>query len=233
VLDIGCNTGEALLAAYQLGYRQLLGVDINPRAAETAQQRLAHLPGSTIAHGSADSLPFADQVADAALCCDVLEHVPEGLRRSVVAEAHRVLKPEGAWVLTVPAAGAFAWLDPANVRLAFPRAFARVARWIGGAGREAGYQHQKHGIVWHKHFTLEEIRTLLAPHFRIESVRFRGMLLAPLSTWLEFPFHRWGAHDHPIVRQLVRARGWEMSIPTFEALGYDVLIVARRNPSSS
>jgi SAM-dependent methyltransferase len=49
------------------------------------------------------ALPFADDVIDAVLCTQVLEHVPDPA--SVVQEIHRVLKPGGIGLITVP----FAW----------------------------------------------------------------------------------------------------------------------------
>jgi len=40
----------------------------------------------------------------------------------------RVLRPGAPFIITVPAAGLFAWLDPANVRLRFPRLFIVAVR---------------------------------------------------------------------------------------------------------
>lgn len=53
--------------------------------------------------GSADAIPAADADFDAVLCTQVLEHVPDPL--AALREFHRVLRPGGRLIATVP----FAW----------------------------------------------------------------------------------------------------------------------------
>jgi Methyltransferase domain len=50
--------------------------------------------------GDARSLPLADGSVDAVLCTQVLEHVPEPV--PVVKEIHRVLRPGGRMILSLP-----------------------------------------------------------------------------------------------------------------------------------
>lgn len=228
LLDIGCNAGEALLYAHQLGVKKLLGVEINPAAANEARKRLAHVAECQIVHESADTLPFQSQSIDVALSSEVLEHIPENLRPGVVREAHRVLKENAPWIITVPAKGFFSFLDPANFRLAFPLPFKILSWIIGGRGREAGFENQKHGIVWHHHFRLDEIKSILEPHFTIETVRFRGCLLVPVCNWLQFPFYRRGAYDHFLLKWINAIDGWEMARQCGEFFGYNLLLVVRK-----
>jgi SAM-dependent methyltransferase len=54
-------------------------------------------------HGAADSIPAEDGSFDAIVCTQVLEHVPRPLR--ALQEFHRVLRPGGTLIATVP----FAW----------------------------------------------------------------------------------------------------------------------------
>ena len=231
ILDVGCNVGAGLARAYELGIRQLHGIEINRHAVETARSRLASLPGvdpSQIVHGSADTLPFADDSIDVATAIETLEHVPAVLRPAVFREVWRVLKPGAPFVITVPAQGLFAWLDPSNVRLRFPRLFAGLSRAAGGRGREHGYDGEKHDIVWHHHFSVQELRTLVEPAFRLEVVRGRGCFVAPLCGGLLFPFYRRQRLQHPVARLLHRLEAWDLSRATGETLAWNVLIVARK-----
>jgi SAM-dependent methyltransferase len=234
ILDVGCNVGAGLERAYRLGISNLYGIEINRHAVEAARERLGRLPGvdvSRIVHGSADTLPFWDASADVAMAIETMEHVPAALRPAVVHEVWRVLRPGAPFIITVPADGMFSWLDPSNVRLRFPRLFDRVSRAIGGGGRERGFEAEKHGIVWHHHFSVPELRALLEPAFQIERVRRRGCFVAPICAGLVFPFYRRQRHDHPIARLLQRLEAWDLSVETSPRFAWNVLVVARKPAS--
>jgi SAM-dependent methyltransferase len=228
ILDVGCNAGETLKHASELGVKKLFGIDINPEAVKLAKQSLSHIPDHQLFQGSADHLPFETAAADAAICSEVLEHIPEDIRAKSLKEIHRVLKPNAPLILTVPASGAFAFLDPANVRLRFPRVFEVASKLAGGYGREIGYENQKHGIVWHHHFSISELKSLMGDGFNIELIRWRGCLLSPICNWLEFPFYRRRAYTHPLLKAIRAVDYWEMKQNLGSVLGYNVLIVARR-----
>jgi SAM-dependent methyltransferase len=53
-----------------------------------------------VRHEDLQALSFADGELDACVSGDVLEHVPEP--RAALREAHRVLRPGGLWLATVP-----------------------------------------------------------------------------------------------------------------------------------
>jgi len=55
-------------------------------------------------------LAFRDQSFDAVLLMDVIEHVADADKPSLVEEAYRVLLPRGLLILTTVQASAFAWL---------------------------------------------------------------------------------------------------------------------------
>lgn len=228
LLDIGCNVGEGLQYAYELGVRKLVGIDINPHAVAIAQHRLRHLEDCTICWGSADALPLADETIEVTMACEVLEHIPTDARARVIQEIHRVLTDRGVFILSIPARGLFSWLDPANARLRFPSLFRRFATMVGGAGREHGSTRQKHGIEWHHHFSLKELTALLAPGFRIRMIRWRGCLLSPLCSWLGFPFYRRRAADHWAFQLLRFAQRLDHAVQFGELLAYNVLLVAEK-----
>ncbi len=90
VLDIGA--GEA---PYRELFTQQVYVTLD--RADTPHS------GQVNMHGSADSIPTDDDSFDAVLCTQVLEHVPQPLE--ALLEFHRVLRPGGALIATVP----FVW----------------------------------------------------------------------------------------------------------------------------
>jgi SAM-dependent methyltransferase len=89
VLDLGAGSVPyAPLFDSSINY---VSVDLEKRYPTRMVADFAHL------------LPFSDNAVDAVLCTQVLEHVPDP--ESVAREIHRVLKPGGIGLVTVP----FAW----------------------------------------------------------------------------------------------------------------------------
>ncbi len=224
-LDVGCNQGELLALALEIGVANAFGIDINEHAIRAGRERLKDRRAELF-HASADALPFPDASMDVVHCSEVLEHVPSDLRAAVVSEIRRVLRPDGRLILSVPHRGAFAWLDPSNVRFMWPKLYAMADRAFPGTGREVGYAGQKHGLVWHHHFSMPELRTLLEGQLRIEGAHFRGALLTPVCEALAFPFYRRKAYQHRVLLALKRLSWWERSLDFGERLAYDVLVVA-------
>jgi SAM-dependent methyltransferase len=73
----------------------------------------AHAPSVSVRADFAMDLPFRDRAFDAAICSEVLEHVPDD--RRVIREMARVLKPGGRAIVTVPFAFRY-HPDPADFR---------------------------------------------------------------------------------------------------------------------
>jgi SAM-dependent methyltransferase len=94
VLDVGCGAGN--MAHHLSHYGRVIGVDLHPKPLEVAQTR-----GLDVRQGSADDLPFDDQIFDLVALLDTVEHVPN--EHGVFAECYRVLKPGGKLIVTVPA----------------------------------------------------------------------------------------------------------------------------------
>ena len=228
VLDIGCNSGDFLVHAHtELGFRTLYGIDINPDAVRRTTARLADVPDAHIAQGSADELPFSTGCVDLAVCAEVLEHIPAELRRGVIREVSRVLAPGGPWIITVPHTGIFRWLDPANFRLQFPFVYAAASRLMGGRDRALSYVGQKHGLVWHEHFGVEDLRRLLEPEFEVTQVRYRGGVLASTIGWLQWPFFRRELFDNPVLKAMNELLYWDMGKEYGPHFATNLMIVAR------
>lgn len=95
LLDAGCGGGATLVELADLG--TAVGLEPSPISRAKALARGA----AQIIDGSLEALPFGDGAFDLALVLDVLEHLPE--RSRALAELHRVVRPGGALVVTVPA----------------------------------------------------------------------------------------------------------------------------------
>lgn len=110
VLDIGCGTGSFLRGGMAREV-EVIGIDIDIGALDHANSfgdvALVDLQNGT--------LPFADASFDGVVAKDVLEHLcrPE----SVVSELHRVLRPGGRAVVSVPMAKPkVVWQDYTHIR---------------------------------------------------------------------------------------------------------------------
>ena len=99
VLDVGCGTGTML--GYLARYGQAEGVDADEQAVRFCRSRgldrVQHVPNG--------SLPFADGSFDLVTALDVIEHIDDD--RGTVQELHRVLRPGGRLLVSVPA---FQWM---------------------------------------------------------------------------------------------------------------------------
>ncbi|HTQ50196.1 MAG TPA: class I SAM-dependent methyltransferase [Candidatus Acidoferrales bacterium] len=119
VLDVGCGRKP---------YRDLVpaaryvGLEVDSPAARALGVADVYYDGA--------ALPFADASFDAVICSEVLEHIftPEEFLR----EIHRVLRPAGRLLLTVP----FAWDEHEQ-----PRDFARYSSFgLGALLERAGFE---------------------------------------------------------------------------------------------
>jgi SAM-dependent methyltransferase len=95
VLDAGCGSGRTL--AELVHYGTVSGIELNEDAAELARSR-GH---GEVRVGRLEELPWADASFDLITCLDVIEHTPDD--RVALSELHRVCRPGGWLLVTVPA----------------------------------------------------------------------------------------------------------------------------------
>lgn len=99
VLDIGCGNGRFLEILKGKSF-QYTGIDSSESFIKQAREAYGGL--GTFVHGDALALPFSDNSFDAVVLFGVLHHIPsKRYRKQFLAEARRVLKPEGVMILTV------------------------------------------------------------------------------------------------------------------------------------
>ena len=87
VLDAGC--GEGVLVEEYAERLRIEGLDAN-------------YSSERVKAGSLTALPYADGTFDRALCLDVLEHLTFEDQPRALAELHRVLRPGGELLVSVP-----------------------------------------------------------------------------------------------------------------------------------
>jgi len=92
VLDVGCG---------QSPYRFLLNHDVaRYHGIDIADAEKFDYSNPEITPFNGQNIPFKDNSFDAVICTEVLEHVFD--HRNLVSEIHRVLKPGGTGMMTVP-----------------------------------------------------------------------------------------------------------------------------------
>jgi ubiquinone/menaquinone biosynthesis C-methylase UbiE len=129
VLDVGCGRGEILRHCAALG-ANAYGIDYAPVAVHMSQQVIEGIdrtaPGRTgVALADAKQLPFPDAMFDRVLMFDVVEHLHPWELQVAMREIHRVMKPDGRFIVhTAPNV----WYD----RYAYP--VVRLVRTLMGQG---------------------------------------------------------------------------------------------------
>jgi ubiquinone/menaquinone biosynthesis C-methylase UbiE len=98
ILDIGCGTGYGTSELAQCGL-SAVGIDIAPEAVAYARAHYSQ-PNLRYVAASATALPFADSTFDLVTGFEVIEHLSEW--RGLLAEARRVLRPEGVFLVSTP-----------------------------------------------------------------------------------------------------------------------------------
>ena len=94
VLDLGSATGGNTLHISSLGH-EVTSVEYSQIGVLIQQDK-----GIPVVQADARDLPFSDLFFDIVVCLDVLEHIIED--RLVASEIHRVLKPGGKFLVSVP-----------------------------------------------------------------------------------------------------------------------------------
>jgi len=132
VIDVGCGDGSLVRHLARRGARAV-GVEVGEEPLARAR---AHEPvaDERYEQAGAQALPLDDGVADAVVFANSLHHVPGDLLDTALAEAGRVLRPDGLVYVQEPvASGAYFELlrpidDETEVRAAAHAAIGRAER---------------------------------------------------------------------------------------------------------
>jgi SAM-dependent methyltransferase len=171
LLDVGCGDGFFLEQLITMGF-DCVGLEPSTQAAKLCQARVGPLGGRVHCQGIKDYHPIPP--FDMVVCGEVLEHVEDDV--DMLAHIHRLLRPGGALVLTVPLDMRL-W-NEADVRAGHKRRYTKEEILL--KLRDTEYQVEKY-IIWGYPLT----RLL---HFRIR--RQQDKLIASLPSPTEQPQSR-------------------------------------------
>ncbi|WP_424358316.1 class I SAM-dependent methyltransferase [Methanocella sp. MCL-LM] len=140
VLDVGCGSGKIMAPLLRAGYN-VVGMDV-------AREGLLMIREGDRVEGDARYLPFKDNLFDAVVCYDVLQHLLAPERQMAVAEIRRVLAPDGR---------------------VFIEGFGREDMRYGGNEIEPHTFRRESGIIYHYFSEAELLELLDGLEPRVES----------------------------------------------------------------
>lgn len=97
LLDVGCAAGEFGKTLKSIRDIEVIGVELDPQAAEMARRHLDQVITGNI---ETLTLPFPDGYFDCITCADVLEHLVDPW--NTLLKLKRLLAPEGTFVISLP-----------------------------------------------------------------------------------------------------------------------------------
>jgi len=98
ILEAGCGSGRVVKYFYDLGYKNVHGVEINEAAVINIKRRYPEL---NIIHGNILQMPFEPDYFEVIVSYGVVEHFPEGIDAPLKA-LYDTLKVDGIAIITVP-----------------------------------------------------------------------------------------------------------------------------------
>lgn len=99
ILEIGCNIGTLTNRLHELGYKNIIGCDINSDAINYGKKQYTDIAKSMIICEGTE-LPFKDAEFDIVISFDVIEHIPNVEKH--FEEVNRVLKQKGKYIFQTP-----------------------------------------------------------------------------------------------------------------------------------
>ncbi len=103
ILDLGCGTGRTTFHLHQLGYQDIIGVDLTPEMIDRAQELNHHFKTHIdFREGDALNLEFAEETFQAAVFSfNGLMSIPDQKNRNkALMEINRVLTDSGTFIFT-------------------------------------------------------------------------------------------------------------------------------------
>ncbi len=175
VLDIGCGRGEILLHCIQLG-ANAYGIDYAKAAVKMSQEvirsSVPDVKGKTgVMQADAKKLPFPTSFFDRVLMFDIVEHLHPWELHEAMLDVHRVLKPDGRFIIhTAPNV----WYD----HYAYP--VVRLVRTLLGEGDKYPKNPRQFGVAVNEHVHVNE-QSIWSMRQVLKETGFKG------KVWLDSP----------------------------------------------
>jgi ubiquinone/menaquinone biosynthesis C-methylase UbiE len=100
LLDVACGTGRFIDFVKQAWPKlPVLGLDLSEAYANAARRHLRHRTRTDFVVGNGEAIPVADASQDAVTSIFTFHELPPKVRRIVIGECARVLKPGGRLIL--------------------------------------------------------------------------------------------------------------------------------------
>lgn len=148
LVEVGCGTGR-MLRHFAKHADFVVGADLSLESLKRCRERFERLglwERALLVHADASFLPFRDESFDAAASCQMIEHVPsDRMRRKVVAEIARILKPNGRFAIS-------------------GYHYSLLTRWFGKEGVHKG------GIYFFR-FTRDEFKQLIGAPLNLQRLQ--------------------------------------------------------------
>lgn len=167
MLDVGCAS-SFMLDLLGKKSKKRIGLDFDVEKLIKAKSRFSNIQ---YVCGSGVELPFKDKSVEIITFFEVLEHVDNEQR--FIKEIHRVLKPDGVIMLSVPNRGAVEFLDIDNI------VFTPIL-WVLkklGFFKDVSNYYLRH----HRHYSIENIENSFNSLFKIEKIYYGGLVVNQLA----------------------------------------------------
>src|SRR5438309_161361 len=129
LLDYGCGDGTFLAMARHV-FPVAIGVDVDPHHLRECETRFAGAAGLRFMPASnADSLPAGS--FGVAVCTEVLEHCPDEAVDVILHDLHRLTRPDGRVIISVP------------IEIGPPLVIKQVARTVAGWRVHSDYRYRE------------------------------------------------------------------------------------------
>ena len=167
LLDVGCASSFMLNLLGQKAKKRF-GLDFDTEKLIEGKAKFGH---NQYVCGSGEDLPFKDNSIDVITFFETLEHVANEQR--FLKEIHRVLKPKGVIMLSVPNKGAVEFLDIDNIVFT---PILWILKKLGFFKNVSDYY-----LRYHRHYSRETLEKLFNSHFKIEKIYYGGLIANQLA----------------------------------------------------